>query len=68
MTYPFKLKVEVRMRVYILKKIDKAKANKDPYICKKILINDKKEIVIENFSCHGEIKAVLTDFKRNYQR
>ena len=46
MTYPSKLKVEVRMQVYMLEKSDKAKANKDSYICKKILIDDKKEIVI----------------------
>lgn len=46
MSYSSKLKVEVRVQVYILEKSDKAKTGKDPYICKRVLSDDKKEIVI----------------------
>ena len=34
------------MQVYIIEKSDKAKTNKDPYICRKILTDDKRAIVI----------------------
>jgi len=43
-----KLKTEVRMHVYILEKSNKANTDKSPYICKKVVSDDKKEIVIES--------------------
>jgi len=46
MTYPSKLKLEVSIHVYITEKSDKAKANEDSYICRKVLSDDKKEIII----------------------
>ncbi|XP_020255592.1 DNA-directed RNA polymerases IV and V subunit 2-like isoform X2 [Asparagus officinalis] len=46
MTYSSKLKVEVRVQVYILEKSDKAKTGKDSHICKRVLSDDKKEITI----------------------
>ena len=36
------------MQVYILEKSDKVKTDKNPYTCRKVLSDDKKEIVIEN--------------------
>jgi len=34
------------LQIYVLEKSDKAKTGKDPYIYKKVLSDDKKEIVI----------------------
>jgi len=36
-----------RVQVHVIEKSDKAKTGRDPYICRKILSDDKKEIVIE---------------------
>ena len=44
MTYSSKLKLEVMMLSYILEKDDKAKTNKNPYTCRKVLSDDKKEM------------------------
>ncbi|WOL00513.1 hypothetical protein Cni_G09226 [Canna indica] len=46
MTYSSKLKVEVRVQVYIQEKSDKAKTGKDIFVQKRVLNDEKREIVI----------------------
>lgn len=46
MTYSSKMKVEVRLQVYVQEKSDKAKTGNDPHIYKRILSDETKEVVI----------------------
>ena len=56
MTYSSKLKLEVRMQVYILEKSEKVKISKNPYTCRKELGDDEKEIVIESLPVMMKLK------------